>query len=69
MNFDASSNGILLRVPANDISTMTRHRGYHSVYNEVSMRALNRMDINRNADILQKQVYNLQSNLRKLQEK
>ncbi len=69
MNFDDSTNGIFLRVPDNDISTMSRHRGYHSVYNEVVERALNRMDINQNVDNLQKQVYELQSNLRKLQEK
>ncbi|MDL4840323.1 AHH domain-containing protein, partial [Aquibacillus rhizosphaerae] len=69
MNFDNSTNGIFLRVPDNDISTMSRHRGYHSVYNEVVERALNRMDINQNVDNLQKQVYELQSNLRKLQEK
>lgn len=32
-------------------------------------RALNKMDINQSVDSLQKQVYNLQKNLRKLQEK
>ncbi|WP_270578765.1 AHH domain-containing protein [Caldibacillus thermoamylovorans] len=69
MNFDDSSNGIFLRVPDNDISTMSRHRGYHSVYNEVVERALNKMDINQSVDSLQKQVYELQSNLRRLQEK
>ncbi|WP_301107144.1 AHH domain-containing protein [Sporosarcina sp.] len=69
MNFDDSTNGIFLRVLDNDISTMSRHRRYHSVYNEVVERALNRMDINQNVDNLQKQVYGLQSNLRKLQEK
>ncbi|KUP09491.1 hypothetical protein Q75_00415 [Bacillus coahuilensis p1.1.43] len=69
INFDDSTNGIFLRVPDNDISTMSRHRGYHSVYNEVVERELNRMDINQNVDNLQKQVYELQSNLRKLQEK
>ncbi len=40
MNFDNSSNGIFLRVPDNDICVMSRHRGYHSVYNEVVARAL-----------------------------
>ncbi|MBP3041182.1 AHH domain-containing protein [Bacillaceae bacterium Marseille-Q3522] len=68
MNFDDSTNGIFLRVPDNDISTMSRNRGYHSVYNEVVERALNRMDINQSVDSLQKQVYDLQENLRKLQE-
>ncbi|MGH1007163.1 AHH domain-containing protein [Bacillus cereus group sp. MYBK163-2] len=60
MNFDDSSNGIFLRVPDDNISTMDRHRGYHSVYNEVVARALNKMDINQSIDSLQKQVYDLQ---------
>ncbi|MCC0767797.1 AHH domain-containing protein [Bacillus pacificus] len=60
MNFDDSSNGIFLRVPDDNISTMARHRGYHSVYNEVVARALNKMDINQSIDSLQKQVYDLQ---------
>lgn len=68
MNFDDSTNGIFLRVPDNDISTMSRHRGYHSVYNEVVERELNKMDINQSVDSLQTQVYELQSNLRRLQE-
>ncbi|WP_246234987.1 AHH domain-containing protein [Bacillus aquiflavi] len=67
MNFDDSSNGIFLRVPDDNISTMARHRGYHSVYNEVVARALNKMDINQSIDSLQKQVYDLQKKLRKLQ--
>ena len=67
MNLDDPSNGIFLRIPANDISTMSRHRGYHSVYNEVTERALNKMDINQSVDSLQKQVYELQKNLMKLQ--
>lgn len=60
MNFDDSSNGIFLRVPDDNISTMARHRGYHSVYNEVVARALNKMDISQSIDSLQKQVYDLQ---------
>ncbi|MEB5452608.1 AHH domain-containing protein, partial [Virgibacillus pantothenticus] len=69
MNFDDSTNGVFLRVPDNDISPMSRHRGYHSVYNEVVERALNRMDINQSVGNLEKQVYDLQNNLRELQEK
>jgi hypothetical protein len=67
MNFDDSSNGIFLRVPDDNISTMARHRGYHSVYNEVVARALNKIDINQSINSLQNQVYDLQKNLRKLQ--
>lgn len=47
---------------------MARHRGYHSVYNEVVARALNKMDITQSIDSLQKQVYDVQKDLRKLQE-
>ncbi|UZQ49369.1 AHH domain-containing protein [Clostridium kluyveri] len=35
MNLDDASNGIFLRTPDEGISTMSRHQGYHSVYNEV----------------------------------
>ncbi|KFN08977.1 hypothetical protein DJ90_2748 [Paenibacillus macerans] len=69
MDFDHASNGVFLRVPDNQISPMARHQGYHSVYNEVVERALNRMDINESVDVLQKQVFDLQKNLRYLQEK
>nr|WP_124220906.1 hypothetical protein [Aquisalibacillus elongatus] len=47
---------------------MFRHRGYHSVYNEVVERALNGIDLNQSVGNLQNQVYGLQINLRKLQE-
>lgn len=66
MNFDDVPNGIFLRIPNNDISTMSRHRGYHSVYNQMVEKALNRMDIDQSVDSLQKQVYDLQQNLKKL---
>lgn len=66
---DNGSNGIFLRIADNDVSVMVRHQGYHSVYNEVVERALNRMNINRSVDVLQMQVFDLQKNLRYLQEK
>ncbi len=34
MDLDDASNGLFLRTPADDISVMSRHRGYHSTYNE-----------------------------------
>lgn len=68
MDLDDASNGILLRVPDADVSTMSRHRGYHSVYNDVVKRQLDSMDIDQSVDVLQKQVFDLQSDLRKLQE-
>lgn len=45
---------------------MSRHRGYHSVYNQVVERSLNKMDTNQSVVRLQKNVYDLQNNLRKL---
>lgn len=68
MNLDDATNGILLRTPDADLSAMSRHRGYHSVYNDVVERQLNNMDINQSVDVLEKQVFDLQSDLRKLQE-
>lgn len=49
-------------------SEMSRHQGYHSVYNEVVERQLSKMDVNQSVDVLEKQVYDLQQNLRYLQE-
>lgn len=61
-------NGILLRTPDAELSAMPRHRGYHSVYNDVVRNELNKLDVNQSVDVLQKQVFNLQSDLRRLQE-
>ena len=61
MNLDDASNGILLRTPDADLSAMSRHRGYHSVYNDVVKRQLNNMDVNQSVEVLQKQVFDLQS--------
>ena len=68
MNLDDATNGILLRTPDAELSAMSRHRGYHSVYNDVVRNQLNNMDINQSVDVLQRQVLDLQSDLRKLQE-
>lgn len=66
MNFDHASNGIFLRIPDDMTSTMSRHRGYHSIYNEVVERSLNRMDVNSSVNHLQQQVFDLQNKLRYL---
>lgn len=68
MNLDDASNGIFLRVPDEGISAMSRHRGYHSTYNEVVERALGRMDVNRSVSELQQEVFNLQQRLKHLQQ-
>lgn len=68
MSLDDASNGIFLRTPNNDVSTKTRHRGYHSVYNEFVKSELDKMNINDNSLNLQKQVRGLQMKLKKMQE-
>lgn len=68
MDLDDASNGLFLRIPADDISAMSRHRGYHSTYNEFVRIQLNGMDINQSVDVLQNQVYDLQQNLKYLQQ-
>ena len=69
MDLDDASNGLFLRTPADDISAMSRHRGYHSTYNEFVKTQLNAMDISQSVDVLQKQVYDLQQNLKYLQQR
>lgn len=68
MDLDNASNGLFLRIPDDGISTMLRHRGYHSTYNEFVKTQLDGIDINQSVDVLQKQVYDLQQNLKELQQ-
>ena len=68
MDLDDASNGLFLRTPADDISAMSRHRGYHSTYNEFVKTQFDAMDISQSVDVLQKQVYDLQQNLKYLQQ-
>ena len=69
MDLDDASNVLFLRTPADDISAMSRHRGYHSTYNEFVKTQLDAMDISQSVDVLQKQVYDLQQNLKYLQQR
>ncbi|MFP7321482.1 T7SS effector LXG polymorphic toxin [Bacillus spizizenii] len=64
METNHASNGIFLPIPAEAISTLSRHRGYHSVYNNVVKKQLNKMDINESVEVLEKQVYELQQKLK-----
>lgn len=68
MDLDDASNGLFLRTPADDISAMSRHRGYHSTYNDFVKMQLDKIDINQSIDTLQREVYNLQSQLKVLQQ-
>lgn len=69
MDLDDASNGLFLRTPADDVSAMSRHRGYHSTYNEFVKTQFDAMDISQSVDVLQKQVYDLQQNLKYLQQR
>ena len=68
IDLDDASNGLFLRTPAADISAMSRHRGYHSTYNEFVRIQFDEMDFNQSINVLQNQVYNLQQNLKYLQQ-
>ncbi|MBO4476759.1 MAG: AHH domain-containing protein [Lachnospiraceae bacterium] len=68
MDFDDATNGIFLPVSGNQVNTISKHRGYHSIYSKFVLGKLNNMDINLSSLELQKQVKSLQRNLRKLQE-
>ncbi|WP_444930188.1 AHH domain-containing protein [Microbulbifer sp. SSSA002] len=46
INLDEASNGIFLRIPDEGISPMARHRGFHSVYNQVVKNRLDSIDTN-----------------------
>ena len=67
MDLDDASNGLFLRKPADNVSTMSRHKGYHSVYNNFVKIQLDGMDITQSVNVLQKQVYDLQQKLKHLQ--
>ncbi|MFD1885223.1 AHH domain-containing protein [Paenibacillus wenxiniae] len=69
MDMDHASNGFFLRIPDESISPTSRHQGYHSVYSDFVEKKLDKLDINQSVDVLEKQVYDLQQKLRKLQEK
>lgn len=68
MDMDNASNGIFLRVPDDGVSATSRHRGYHSVYNEFVGQQLDLLDPSRSVLELQQDVLSIQSKLRTLQE-
>ena len=67
INLDDASNGIFLRSPGNNISPMSRHRGFHSVYSEFVKQELNKINLSNDSLTIQKQVQTLQNKLRRLQ--
>ncbi|WP_052091976.1 AHH domain-containing protein [Paenibacillus sp. FSL H7-0357] len=69
MDMNHASNGIFLPEPSEFISGLSRHKGYHKVYNDVVRNQLDKMDVNQSVEILEKQVFNLQQKLKKAVEK
>ncbi|MGW9574278.1 AHH domain-containing protein, partial [Paenibacillus terrae] len=69
MDMDHASNGFFLRIPDKYTSSTSRHQGYHSVYSDFVESKLNKININQDIAAIEKQVFDLQQKLRKLQEK
>jgi hypothetical protein len=69
MDLDHASNGFFLRVAdkgaQTTISPMSRHTGFHGLYNKVVESQLNKLDLTLPVSQLRNEVYNLQSNLKK----
>lgn len=68
MDLYDASNGIFLPKKTEDISSLSKHSGYHSVYNEFVEIQLDAIDITHNNIQLQMQVLNLQNALKRLQQ-
>ncbi|MEK4933637.1 AHH domain-containing protein [Bacillus sp. FSL M7-1345] len=65
MDMDHAYNGIFLPIPAKDPSALSRHRGFHSVYNNVVKDQLDKLNINQSIKELEQQVFELQQKLKK----
>ncbi|SFC78680.1 A nuclease family of the HNH/ENDO VII superfamily with conserved AHH [Bacillus sp. OV322] len=65
MEMNDSTNGIFLPIPSDDVISLSRHRGFHTVYNNVVRKQLDKMDVNQDIAVLEKQVYELQQKLKK----
>lgn len=67
MGMDHADNGIFLPIPGKDPSALSRHRGFHSVYNNVVKDQLDKLNINQSIKELEQQVFELQQKLKKVQ--
>jgi len=67
INLDHHTNGIFLRTPSTEVSTLTRHFGYHAPYNKFARSQLDKLNLSSSSYELQREVKILQSNLRKMQ--
>ena len=69
MDLDEASNGIFLRVLDDQISPMSRHRGYYSAYSDFVKSKLDNIDLDLPPEKLQNEVLNLQNKLKTIQSK
>jgi hypothetical protein len=67
-DLDDATNGIFLRIPGKNISTISRHSGYHAPYNRFVEKMLDQIDINSSINSIRNMVKSLQTNLRKMQQ-
>ena len=67
IELDDPSNGMFLRIPGENVSARSRHRGYHSAYTKFVKQELDKINVNSSVHSLQIQVHALQLKLRKLQ--
>ena len=67
MDLDDASNGVFLRIPGKNISPMSRHRGFHSVYSEFVKQELDKIRLSNDSLTIQREVRTLQNKLRRLQ--
>ncbi|MCB2362477.1 AHH domain-containing protein, partial [Clostridium estertheticum] len=65
MDMNNGKNGIFLPEPSEASSTLSRHRGFHKVYNDVVRKQLDKMDIKQSDDLLEKRIFELQQKLKK----
>ena len=68
MDINDAQNGMFLRARDKGVSTMSRHTGYHSLYNKIVKSELDKIDISLSPNELKIKVQSLQEDLRKLQE-
>ena len=65
MNLDDESNGIFLPTSNKVVRGKTVHKGRHNIYNQAVFNYLDTLDVNEDADVLERKVYDLQQVLKR----
>ena len=72
IDLDDASNGMFLRRPARgssvDISVRSRHRGFHKIYNDAALEAIDEISLGLPAYMAERRLFALQQKLRYLQD-